>query len=395
MWQWGYLGAAVRRQRPWIVLLLGIVAILGLAAPARADHLSMDVQINNARGYQVASTVHWFFNDGGCSGAYSPQGTDAFGRLSLPLADDPAAAACGEEGLEPEDTLRPKRWGYSTAYTDPESCPNSLETTAYTVPEPPPQSVTLTLPNLPLRTARPEVTPDERGLIGAVNGERAKLGRAPLRISSVLSTAADAYSDYLARTGRFGHFELCGPIQRAVEFGWPQLGVGENIYGGSGEWNARDAFLAWMESDPHRVAMLSADYYQLGIGGVSGRWTMMLASDCDDGASASRCGTTTDQGDARLLPASGWNGGGSTWTPPESGGGGSADWGGTGPQSSSCWTHKHRRVHKRVHRHRHRNGRVHRHVRYHLIKRRHRHRGGRVHIHRRRHVHVGYHEHCS
>jgi uncharacterized protein YkwD len=123
------------------------------------------------------------------------------------------------------------------------------------------------------------------------NAERAKVGVAPLTLSSALSSAAEDYSVVLATSGCFEH--TCGPvpdiadrIEQAGYQGW--TAIGENI--AAGYQSPETVVAGWMASPGHRKNLLNSKYEEIGIGMAVG---------------GGRYGTfwTQDFGARRVMPA--------------------------------------------------------------------------------------------
>jgi len=123
------------------------------------------------------------------------------------------------------------------------------------------------------------------------NAERAKVGVAPLTLSSELRSAAEDYSVVLATSDCFQH--TCGPVPdiadrigQAGYLGW--TAIGENIAAG---YQSPEAVVAgWMASPGHRQNLLNSKYKEIGIGMAVG---------------GGRYGTfwTQDFGARRVMPA--------------------------------------------------------------------------------------------
>jgi uncharacterized protein YkwD len=103
------------------------------------------------------------------------------------------------------------------------------------------------------------------------NYARVRVGLYALRGSSLLQTSSDAKSVDMRRCNQFSHY-ACGRSQ-AYHFhrvGYTSCrtwGVGENIAWGTGSSGTVHSIMrSWLHSDPHRHAILSSRYRDLGVG---------------------------------------------------------------------------------------------------------------------------------
>ena len=121
------------------------------------------------------------------------------------------------------------------------------------------------------------VTPDlpktEVVIVEMTNAFRAENKLQVLRVNTVLATAAKAYAEYLARTGKFAH-EADGrqPADRAKSAGYSYCIVAENLAlnldsrGFETRALANGAVDGWKASPPHRAAMLQPHVTEIGVG---------------------------------------------------------------------------------------------------------------------------------
>lgn len=84
-----------------------------------------------------------------------------------------------------------------------------------------------------------------------------------LRLEPRLSAAAQKYAEFMARTGRYGHYEKDNPGKRVMDEGYRFRSVGENYAAGLGTPEA--VVQAWLISPSHRQAMLGG-YVHAGFG---------------------------------------------------------------------------------------------------------------------------------
>jgi uncharacterized protein YkwD len=110
-----------------------------------------------------------------------------------------------------------------------------------------------------------------------INAERHGRGLAPLRLSRPLSDAARRHSADMVRRRYFSHTAPGGSglLQRIRRSGYLHSAgrwrVGENLaWGTPGRSSPRATVRAWMDSPPHRRAILTPSYRDAGIGVVPG-----------------------------------------------------------------------------------------------------------------------------
>ncbi|HZY59305.1 MAG TPA: CAP domain-containing protein [Candidatus Binataceae bacterium] len=115
------------------------------------------------------------------------------------------------------------------------------------------------------------VSSEETRILDLVNVERAKAGRAALKLSGRLAVAARGHSYDMALRHYFSHSSADGvsPEQRIRGSGIDYLEVGENIYMETypdHEWLAERAVQGWLGSPGHRKNMLSPAFTDAGVG---------------------------------------------------------------------------------------------------------------------------------
>ena len=115
------------------------------------------------------------------------------------------------------------------------------------------------------------VSDEETALLDEVNGERAKAGRSPLKLSARLAVIARGHSYDMAIRRYFSHEspDGAGPSDRIRGVGIAYEQVAENIYMESfpeASDMAGRAVRAWLASPPHREHMLSPNFRETGIG---------------------------------------------------------------------------------------------------------------------------------
>ena len=110
-------------------------------------------------------------------------------------------------------------------------------------------------------------------VLALVNDFRNEQQRAPLESEARLASAAQAFAEHLAATGRFEHnADGTTPRARAKERGYDACVIAENIayeYSSRGfttEQLARQFVQGWKESATHRENLMWAAFSDTGIG---------------------------------------------------------------------------------------------------------------------------------
>jgi uncharacterized protein YkwD len=116
-----------------------------------------------------------------------------------------------------------------------------------------------------------------RATLCLMNAERRGRGLAPLRLSRPLSAAASSHARDMVRRHYFSHTALegAGLVQRVRRSGYLRSAsrwrLAENLaWGTRGMTSPRATVRAWMDSPPHRSAILRPMYRDAGIGVVLG-----------------------------------------------------------------------------------------------------------------------------
>lgn len=120
----------------------------------------------------------------------------------------------------------------------------------------------------PARTL-PEIADLEREIFDAVNAVRGDRGLERLAWSPALAEVARAHSRNMARLGFFDHFDLDGrtPAKRLDAAGITYTRAEENIAKNlRADDPVADTVQGWMESPPHRQAILDARVIRSGVG---------------------------------------------------------------------------------------------------------------------------------
>ena len=259
------------RGLAWARPTAALVGVLALALPAAASADPVTFQVVNSKGVPQAST----YVDGGARTDGNGQITvDAAAGQVLHFTRSTTAGECG--------------------------APEGTTGVGYTVPTPVPSSATVTLPALEYPNNAPALDTTERKLLGLINDQRRKEGLTAVSSSSPLNSAADGFSSYLSNASADLNHCAGGSnwIVRAIDAGWPSaFGASENL--GVGYSSAQAAFDGWMNSAPHRAAMLKPGLVAFGLAHNGAYWALEMFSQCPAEATA-RCGLTGDYGDSAL-----------------------------------------------------------------------------------------------
>ena len=116
-----------------------------------------------------------------------------------------------------------------------------------------------------------KLTEDEQSVIDLTNAERKKaekdgksLDLKPLKMNPKLMEAARKHAENMAAQDKIEHvLDEKDPADRVKAAGYKYRAVGENI-----AWNAKgpkQVVAGWMDSEPHRENILSADYTEIGV----------------------------------------------------------------------------------------------------------------------------------
>ena len=127
---------------------------------------------------------------------------------------------------------------------------------------------------MPAQTSRQALA---RTTLCLLNAERHANALRPLRFSRPLAAAARGHSADMVQRRYFSHTapEGAGVLQRIRSTGYlhsaKRWRLGENLGWGTGSAASPRAIVrAWMNSPPHRAAILNGSYRQAGIGIASG-----------------------------------------------------------------------------------------------------------------------------
>jgi uncharacterized protein YkwD len=102
-----------------------------------------------------------------------------------------------------------------------------------------------------------------------LNAERSLRGLPVLAEQRQVTRAAAHHARDMVRSGYFDHTDLAGAgvAQRLQAAGYPAVTVAEDLAWGTGPLGSpRATFQGWMDSRPHREAILNARFVDVGIG---------------------------------------------------------------------------------------------------------------------------------
>ncbi len=131
------------------------------------------------------------------------------------------------------------------------------------------------------RTSGPGVANrTEREQVRITNDYRLMMGRRALAWHAALNEASRGHSEYMNRTGNFGHYEddptRHSPFDRMKLVGY-QRGKSENCYKGGPE--PENAHAGWLRSSGHHRNLLGADHKEMASGVAGGYWTQKFGLD--------------------------------------------------------------------------------------------------------------------
>ena len=108
-------------------------------------------------------------------------------------------------------------------------------------------------------------------IVARINVIRARYGLPPMRENAQLSRAADGHTRAMGTYGFFAHESRDGTsYSKRIRRDYPQGGyrvwsVGENLVFDSAPMSAAIAVSMWMASPPHRAALLSRTWREIGV----------------------------------------------------------------------------------------------------------------------------------
>ncbi|MEW5785434.1 MAG: CAP domain-containing protein [Bacillota bacterium] len=183
--------------------------------------------------------------------------------LILPAGAE-AYAAYSSSGSVTTYGIARSSGGYSTPYqTITQPAPPQPAPAPAPAPTPAPAPVPAPVPQT--STGSVTLNAQEKLLLELVNGERARRGLAPLRVTAQLTQLARLKSQDMINNHYFGHqspvYGSSGDMLRSAGISFSM--AAENIGVGG---NVRTIFNAFMDSSGHRNKIVDSRYTQTGIG---------------------------------------------------------------------------------------------------------------------------------
>lgn len=96
------------------------------------------------------------------------------------------------------------------------------------------------------------------------NQKRKAGGKKPLKLNPQLSKAAQAYAEFLAKSGKFSHTAKGTMGSRVKDAGYKPKAVGENI--AVGQRSPSSVVKSWMGSEGHKKNILNKKFTEVGFG---------------------------------------------------------------------------------------------------------------------------------
>jgi uncharacterized protein YkwD len=224
-------------------------------------------------------------------------------------SSDGEAATTNELGVavlsdvEGGDDLRATR--YPGGYPAPcDAVPEGPDGVHAIVPSPVPTQLTITVPSAGLIPYAPELSAEERGLVGLINRQREAEGRQPLYISLTLTEAAAGYAPVFPEgdypiSDEVAHCSPYGFGLRMTDAGFPSAGfAGENL----SRVTAARSFGVWMNSPGHRDNMLHPLFNAVGVGTYGSKVVLDLSAVAPGAPGYGRARMTADTGDPNFVP---------------------------------------------------------------------------------------------
>lgn len=111
-----------------------------------------------------------------------------------------------------------------------------------------------------------KLTKEEEAVLKLTNELRAKEKLPALKPNALLTKAARAHSENMAKQKKLSHvLDEKEPAERVADTGYKRAWVGENIAGGR-RLTPKGAYDLWLDSAPHKKNMLSDKFEEIGIG---------------------------------------------------------------------------------------------------------------------------------
>lgn len=114
--------------------------------------------------------------------------------------------------------------------------------------------------------SRPAAAGWREAVLRLINRYRAQNGLPPVALNPVLNLVAQAHSDDMAERDYFNHVSPGGSTvgDRVTRAGYAWQSVVENL--AAGQESPREVVKGWIDSPPHRAALLAPDINEAGIG---------------------------------------------------------------------------------------------------------------------------------
>lgn len=261
--------APAKPRAPRLFALAALVVALGACARERAP--ASYPQQQSPQGQGQGQYGPYTYNPNG----YGPQQPGAYGGGAVPAATTAQPVPNLGTALEALGVL--VRTIPGVLVVPPAGAPPATTTAPPAGTVPPPAAPPVASPPVasPPPVANDQATAFENEVFRLTNEQRARGGVCggqtmppvpPVAFHASLQIAARRHSQDMATRGYFEHDTPEGkrPHQRAVEAGYPNSYVGENI--GSGYTDAAKAMAGWMASTGHCRNIMKADYRFLGVG---------------------------------------------------------------------------------------------------------------------------------
>lgn len=113
-------------------------------------------------------------------------------------------------------------------------------------------------------TAKPNSPETRQDLLRLHNKERLENQRRALKLNPKLTAAAQAYAEYLAKSGKFSHTAKGTVSSRVKRAGYDPKAVGENI--AVGQKAASTVVSSWMQSKGHKKNLMNQRFSEVGFG---------------------------------------------------------------------------------------------------------------------------------
>ncbi|MEV6572488.1 CAP domain-containing protein [Streptomyces sp. NPDC051577] len=254
---------AARRPRARRVVL----AAVGTLAAGTVGVLAVDLTGDSAGHTRTA--------DSDVRAGSLPSGAPATGSAT-PLGERPTRSASPSASASPSPTASPSSSSSASAKASaPPTAAVPRDTTEKKAAPAPGPVKPAGRPGKPA-PADPVVPPSGAAaqVVKLVNVERRQAGCGDLAPNAKLTSAAQSYTEVMARSGELSHTGPDGSTMsgRISATGYTWSATGENI--ARGQANATEVVDSWMKSPGHRANILNCDFTEIGVGVVQagGPW---------------------------------------------------------------------------------------------------------------------------